>query len=119
MEYLFICYPNCSTCKKAESWLKDQGIEFAKRNIKEDNPSVSELSQWLNMSELPIQKFFNTSGKLYRDHDVKTKLTFLSEEELVELLASDGMMVKRPILVSSNKVLVGFKEVFWNQELLK
>lgn len=119
MEYLFICYPNCSTCKKAETWLNEHGVEFEKRNIKEENPSVSELSDWLTISELPIQKFFNTSGKLYREHDVKTKLTFLSDEELIELLASDGMIVKRPILVSSDKVLVGFKEASWNQQLLK
>ncbi len=114
---LFVCYPKCSTCKKAETWLKDNGIEFSVRNIKEDNPTYDELKEWHNMSDLPLKRFFNTSGMLYRSMQLKDKLDSMSEEEQLQLLASDGMLVKRPIFVTESKVLVGFKIKEW--EIIK
>ncbi|MBD5160347.1 MAG: arsenate reductase family protein [Ruminococcus sp.] len=111
---LYVCYPKCTTCKKAQKWLDDNGIEYTIRDIKEDNPSYEELKEWYGKSGLPLKKFFNTSGLLYKSMNLKEKLTEMSEEEQLRLLATDGMLVKRPILVAENNVLVGFKESDWN-----
>ncbi|WFA09187.1 arsenate reductase family protein [Tissierella sp. Yu-01] len=113
MKYTFICYPKCTTCKKAKDWLDKNNIEYDERNIKENNPNENELTEWIKKSDYPIKKFFNTSGTLYRELKVKEKLPNLSEEEQIKLLATDGMLVKRPILVGDNNVLVGFKEDEW------
>ena len=107
---LFIEYPPCTTCKKAKKWLQDNGLDFTARHIKEQNPSAEELSQWQEKSGLELKKFFNTSGMIYRDLGLKDKLPGMSREEQLQLLASDGMLVKRPILVTEDAVLVGFKE---------
>lgn len=113
MKYLFICYPKCSTCKKAKKFLEDNNIEFEERNIKEENPSFDELRTWIKKSNYDIKKFFNTSGILYREMNLKEKLLTMTEEEKIELLARDGMLVKRPILIGEETVLVGFKEKEW------
>ena len=113
-----LCYPKCGTCRKAEKWLKENGIEYNYRPFKEENPSYEELNNWLPKSGLPINKFFNTSGLLYKSNNMKDKVKTLSEEELLNILASDGLMVKRPILLKDNQVLVGFKEEEWNSVLL-
>lgn len=110
---LFICYPKCSTCKKAEKWLKEKGVEYTVRNIADENPTYDELKEWHRRSGLELKKFFNTSGVLYREMKLKDKLADMSEEEQLRLLATDGMLVKRPIVVKDNKVLVGFKENEW------
>ena len=107
---LFICYEKCSTCKKAEKFLNDHGIAYTKRAINTDNPTYEELKKWVKMSNLPINKFFNTSGKLYRELGIKNKLKDMSDDEILKLLSTDGMLVKRPLLISKDKVLVGFKE---------
>ena len=107
---LFICYPKCTTCQKSKQWLCDNGIVFEERNIKENNPTLEELKAWHKQSGLPLKKFFNTSGLQYKALGLKDKLPTMSEEEQFALLASDGMLVKRPILVDNNFVLVGFKE---------
>ena len=107
---LFICYEKCSTCKKAEKFLNDYGITYTKRAINTDNPTYEELKKWVKMSNLPINKFFNTSGKLYRELGIKDKLKDMSDDEILKLLSTDGMLVKRPLLISEDKVLVGFKE---------
>ena len=107
---LFVCYPKCSTCKKAENWLKENEISYELRNIKENRPSKEELEAWHKKSGLELKKFFNTSGMLYREMQLKDKLPSMSDEEKLELLATDGMLVKRPILVTEDKVFVGFKE---------
>lgn len=112
---LFVCYPKCTTCKKAEKWLKDQGIEFEKRDIKMDHPTKDELKEWHRKSGLPLKRFFNTSGNLYKEMKLKDKLPGMTEEEQYELLSTDGMLVKRPILVTEDRVLVGFKEPEWSQ----
>lgn len=114
----FICYPKCTTCKKAEKWLQENNIEYQIRDIKENNPSYDELTDWYGKSGLPLKKFFNTSGMLYRNLKLKDKLPNMTEEEQLELLATDGMLVKRPILVDGKNVLIGFKESEW-QNLLK
>ncbi|WP_194191703.1 arsenate reductase family protein [Clostridium chrysemydis] len=119
MSILFVEYPKCTTCRKAKKWLQEKGLEFIDRDIKEDNPSKEELKKWLEMSGLPIKKFFNTSGMLYREKGMKDKINTLSEEELLDILSEDGMMVKRPIVVNGDKVLVGFKEAAWEEDLLK
>ena len=111
---LFIEYPKCTTCKKAKKWLDDNGIEYIDRHIKEQNPTFEELKQWKDKSGLPLKKFFNTSGVLYRSMELKDKLNSMSEQEQLELLASDGMLVKRPIIVDDDKVLVGFNEDKWS-----
>ncbi len=113
-----LCYTKCGTCRKAEKWLKENGIEYNYRPIKEENPSFDELKIWKEKSGLPINKWFNTSGLLYRENNIKDKLKTLSENELLEILASDGMFVKRPVLLAGDRVLVGFKEEEWT-ELLK
>lgn len=110
MKYLFICYPKCSTCKKAQSWLDSQGIEYAVRDIKAENPTYEELKEWYEKSGLPLKRFFNTSGMIYRSMNLKDKLDSMTDEEKLCLLATDGMLVKRPILIAGDKVLVGFKE---------
>ncbi len=109
----FICYPKCTTCQKAEKWLKENNISFDLRDIKEENPSFDELKQWYRISGLPLKKFFNTSGLLYKSMGLKNKIPTMSEEEQLNLLASDGMLVKRPILVGEDFVLVGFKPSEW------
>lgn len=110
---LFLEYPPCSTCKKAKNWLMEHGIEFSARHIKEQNPTAEEISLWQEKSGLELKKFFNTSGMIYRDLGLKDKLPGMSREEQLALLASDGMLVKRPILVTGDTVLVGFKEAQW------
>lgn len=114
---LFVQYPACSTCKKAKKWLEGRGVAFESRHIVEDNPSADELRQWHAASGLPLRRFFNTSGMCYRELGLKDKIPTMSEDELFELLASDGMLVKRPILVLGDTVLVGFKEADWEQAL--
>ena len=110
---LFLCYPKCSTCKKAQKWLDENAVAYELRDIKEDKPSVEELSSWYQMSGLELKRFFNTSGLLYKSMALKDKLPSMREEEKLALLASDGMLVKRPILVGDGFVLVGFKESEW------
>ena len=114
----FLCYPKCTTCKKAEAWLKENNIEYTLRDIKEDNPSYEELKVWFEKSSEPLKKFFNTSGLLYRSMELKDKLPKMSEEEMLTLLASDGMLVKRPLLIADGFVLIGFKEPQWQVNLL-
>ena len=106
----FICYPKCTTCQKARKWLDDNKIEYEFRDIKLDNPTLDELTEWYKKSGLPLKKFFNTSGLLYKSLDFKNKLSTMSEDEMLNLLASDGMLVKRPLLIGDDFVLVGFKE---------
>lgn len=114
----FICYPKCSTCKKAEKWLNDNGIEYQLRDIKSDNPNVDELKEWYKKSSLPLKKFFNTSGLVYKALNLKEKLPELSEDECLSLISSDGMLVKRPLLIGEDFVLIGFKEEVWKNTLL-
>ena len=115
---VFICYPKCSTCKKAQVWLKAQGLDCEMRDIQKDNPTLEELRQWHRQSGLPLKKFFNTSGQQYRALGLKDKLPAMTEEEQLALLATDGMLVKRPILLAGEQVLVGFQEAQWAQALL-
>ena len=115
----FICYPKCTTCQKARKWLDDNKIEYELRDIKLDNPKLDELTEWHKKSGLPLKKFFNTSGLLYKSLDLKNKLPTMSEDEMLKLLASDGMLVKRPLLICDNFVLVGFKEAEWGATLSK
>ena len=110
MSVLFVEYPKCTTCIKAKKFLKENGVEFEARHIAENNPTASELNQWIDKSGLEIKKFFNTSGKLYKEMNHKDKIKDMTREECVELLSTNGMLVKRPILVKDDKVLVGFKE---------
>ena len=107
---LFICYSKCSTCKKAQKHLEAMNKEYVLRDIKEERPTKEELTTWWQMSDLPLRKFFNTSGMLYRELDLKNKLLFMSDEEMLDLLASDGMLVKRPLLITDDLVLVGYKK---------
>ena len=109
----FICYPKCTTCQRAKKWLDDNKIEYELRDIKLDNPTLEELTEWYNKSGLPLKKFFNTSGLLYKSLDLKNKLLEMTEDEMLKLLATDGMLVKRPLLIGDDFVLVGFKEVEW------
>ena len=111
----FICYPKCSTCQKAKKWLEEQGVEYSERHIVENNPTYDELKEWYTKSGLPLKKFFNTSGLLYKEMQLKDKISTMSEEEQLKLLATNGMLVKRPLLVLENTVLVGFKEEQWNE----
>ena len=115
----FICYPKCTTCQKARKWLDDNKIEYEFRDIKLDNPTLDELTEWFKKSGLPLKKFFNTSGLLYKSLDLKNKLSTMSEDEMLALLASDGMLVKRPLLIGDSFVLVGFKEADWSAALSK
>lgn len=114
---LFICYPKCSTCKKAKKWLDENNIEYTERHIPEDNPSYDELKEWFEKSGLPLKKFFNTSGLMYKEMQLKDKLPAMSEEEQLRLLATNGMLVKRPLVVKDDTVLVGFKEADWAEKL--
>ena len=116
-ETVFVCYPRCTTCKKAEKWLADHGITVQVRDIKENNPTEQELRSWHEKSGLSLKRFFNTSGQKYRELELRDKLAAMSEDEQYALLATDGMLVKRPILVSEDAVLVGFKEKEWEKEL--
>ena len=114
---IFICYPKCSTCQKAKKWLDEQNITYTERHIVEDNPSYDELKKWYRVSGLPLKKFFNTSGLLYKEMQLKDKLAAMSEEEQLALLATNGMLVKRPLVVGENFVLLGFKEDAWLKSL--
>lgn len=114
---LFICYEKCSTCKKAQKFLDDNNISYEIRAIKEQNPTVDELKQWHKISGLPLKRFFNTSGQLYRGMELSKKLPEMSEDEQYEILASDGMLVKRPLFIDGDTVLVGFKEAEWSEKL--
>jgi arsenate reductase len=113
MKPTVLCYPKCGTCQKAEKWLKSNGIEYTYRPIKEENPTKAEIAEWLKMSGLPVSRFFNTSGLLYKEQNMKDKVRVLPEAELIDILATNGLMVKRPVLLTGNKVLVGFKEEDW------
>lgn len=113
MNRLFVEYPKCSTCRKAKKYLEKHQVGFEDRHIVENNPTAEELKLWIGQSGLPVKKFFNTSGKKYKEMGLKNKLPEMSEEAQIELLASDGMLVKRPILVEDGRVLVGFKEAEW------
>lgn len=113
----FICYPKCTTCQKAKVWLDNHNLKYELRDIKEDNPTYEELKEWHSISGLPLKKFFNTSGLLYKSMKLKDKLPEMGEEEQLKLLATDGMLVKRPILISETKVLVGFKESEWSENV--
>lgn len=114
---LFVHYPKCTTCKRAKKWLDEHQISYEERDIKENNPSLEELKEWYQRSGLPLKRFFNTSGILYKEIKLKDKLPEMSEDEQLALLASDGMLVKRPIVVTKESVLVGFKEAQWEEEL--
>lgn len=115
---LFLQYPPCSTCRKAKAWLDSHGVEYTARHIKEENPTYEELKDWHAKSRLPLKKFFNTSGQLYKSMQLKDRLPAMSEDEQLQMLAQDGMLVKRPILVKGDTVLVGFRESEWEQALL-
>lgn len=112
---LVLQYPKCSTCKKALQWLEEHGVAFENRHIVEENPTVQELELWWKKSGLPLKKFFNTSGNLYKEQNLKDKLPQMSEQEQLELLATNGMLVKRPLVITEDTVLVGFKEDQWQQ----
>lgn len=114
---LFICYPKCSTCQKAQKFLDEHGVEYVSRHIVTDNPQVEELAAWQSLSGLEMKKFFNTSGMKYRELNLKDKLATMSREEQLEILASDGMLVKRPLLIGKDFVLPGFKEAQWRAAL--
>lgn len=112
---LFIQYPKCTTCQKAKKWLDENNIKYEDRHIKEQNPSYEELKEWYQRSGLPLKKFFNTSGLLYKSMQLKDKLPEMSEEEQLRLLATDGMLVKRPLVIDGDTILVGFKEQEWEK----
>ena len=114
---LFICYPKCSTCKKAKKWLDEHNVEYTERHIVENNPTYDELKEWFNKSGLPLKRFFNTSGLLYKEMKLKDKLPTMSEDEQLQLLATNGMLVKRPLIVGENIVLTGFKENEWSEAI--
>ncbi len=114
---IFLHYPPCSTCQKAKKWLDARGVSYTARHIKEENPTFDELQAWHQRSGLPLRRFFNTSGQRYRELELKDKLASMTEEEQLRLLASDGMLVKRPLLILDDKVLVGFKEKEWEAAL--
>ena len=113
----FICYPKCTTCQKARKWLDENNIEYEFRDIKLENPSLEELTAWYKLSGLSLRKFFNTSGLLYKSMELKTKLPNMTDEEMLSLLATDGMLVKRPLAIGDDFVLVGFKEAEWAEKL--
>ena len=114
---LFVCYPKCTTCQKARKWLDENNIEYEFRDIKLENPSLEELTDWYKLSGLPLRKFFNTSGLLYKSMELKTRLPNMTDEEMLALLATDGMLVKRPLAIGNDFVLVGFKEAEWVEKL--
>ena len=113
----FICYPKCTTCQKARKWLDENNLEYELRDIKTENPRLEELTAWHKLSGLPLRKFFNTSGLLYKSMELKTKLPNMTDEEMLSLLATDGMLVKRPLAIGDDFVLVGFKEAEWSEKL--
>ena len=115
---IFLCYAKCTTCQKAKKWLEEKQIAFEERPIKEQNPTAAELRAWQQKSGLPLRKFFNTSGIKYREMELTKKLPTMTEEEMLALLSSDGMLVKRPLLIAEGRVLVGFREAAWEQALL-
>ena len=115
---LFVCYPKCSTCQKAKAWLEERGLSFELRDIKQERPTAEELRRWHAISALPLKRFFNTSGLKYKELNLKDKVKTTPEDQLLALLASDGKLVKRPVLVLSDRVLVGFKEEEWAKTLL-
>ena len=118
MSVLFIEYPKCSTCKKAKKWLDEHGVDYVDRHIVEDNPSAEELAQWHAMADFPVRRFFNTSGMLYREQNIKAKLDAgMTDDEAYQLLATNGMLVKRPLIIGDDFVLVGFKETQWKEQL--
>ena len=114
---LFICYPKCTTCQKAKKWLDEHNINYEERHIAEDNPGYDELKEWFKKSGLPLKRFFNTSGLLYKEMKLKDRIPTMSEEEQLELLSTNGMLVKRPIVIKGDTVLVGFKEAEWSEKL--
>lgn len=114
---IFICYPKCSTCQNAKKWLDEQEIKYTERHIVDNNPSYEELKEWYNKSGLPLKRFFNTSGLLYNEMQLKDKLPTMNEEEQLKLLATNGMLVKRPLVVNGDMVLIGFKEAEWAEKL--
>ncbi len=114
---IFICYPKCSTCQKAKKWLDENRIEYTERHIVEENPTYEELKSWYTRSGLPLKKFFNTSGMLYKEMQLKDKLPDMGEEEQLRLLATNGMLVKRPLIVGDGVILTGFKEKEWAEKL--
>ena len=114
---LFICYPKCTTCRKAKAWLDENHLQYDLRDIKQDNPTYDELAQWHRISGLPLRKFFNTSGTLYKSMNLREKLDGMTEEEQLRLLATDGMLVKRPILAGDGFVLVGFRQEEWQRAI--
>ncbi len=118
MKVLFLEYPKCTTCKKAKKWLEEHKVDFEDRDIKEKNPTADELKSWHERSRLPLKRFFNTSGLLYKSMQLKDRLADMSEEEQLRLLSGDGMLVKRPLIIGEDKVLVGFKEAEWEKTLL-
>lgn len=118
MEITFLCYPKCTTCQKAKKWLDDNNIPYTQRHIVEQNPTADELKQWYDRSGLPLKRFFNTSGLMYKDLKLKDRLPVMTDEEQLELLSTNGMLVKRPMIVAPSKVLVGFKEQEWKDALL-
>lgn len=115
---LFIEYPKCTTCKKAKKWLEENKLEFKDRHIIEENPSYKEIKDWYQISGLPLKRFFNTSGNMYKEMQLKDKLPSMSEEDQMKLLSQNGMLVKRPIVVKGKTILVGFKEAEWKDKLL-
>ena len=118
MAYTFVCYPKCSTCQKAQKWLDAHGIAYTVRHIVEQNPSADEIAQWQQRSGEPLKKFFNTSGMIYKNMGLSKKLPEMSEDEQLALLATDGMLVKRPLVIDDNFVLTGFREADWEQKML-
>lgn len=119
MKHLFLEYPKCSTCRKAKKWLEENNIDFEDRHIAENNPTAEELKEWYKKSELPLKKFFNTSGKIYKEQNLKDKLPNMSEEEQISLLSTNGMLVKRPIIITKESILIGFKQEEWEKSLKK
>ncbi|MDZ4993022.1 Spx/MgsR family RNA polymerase-binding regulatory protein [Clostridium perfringens] len=117
MSYLFLEYPKCSTCRKAKKWLEENNIDFMDRMIVEENPTKEELKTWYEKSGVKLSKFFNASGKLYREMNLKDKVKTSSEDELLEILSSNGMLVKRPLLIKDDLILIGFKEEEWDEKL--
>lgn len=113
----FICYPKCTTCQKAQKWLDNNNVKYELRNIKDNNPSLEELTEWYKVSGLPLKKFFNTSGLLYKSLELNDKIPSMSEDEQLHLLATDGMLVKRPLVIGDGFVLVGFREDEWGKNL--
>ena len=114
---VFICYPKCSTCQKAKKWLDEHNIEYTERHIVEENPSYDELKEWNKTSGLPLKRFFNTSGLLYKEMQLKDKLPTMNDDDMLKLLSTNGMLVKRPLLIDDDMVLVGFREAEWKEKL--